>query len=337
MTENHGGVKGGRHGMVSRNVTGTVRRPEGADVVASGVWPRSERSPIFRPMDGESHRQQRQPRDLRFLKMHGLGNDFVILDARPGGEPVTPALARALGDRHRGVGFDQLAVIRNGAGVAAEIDFWNSDGSEADACGNATRCVARLLMAESGQSAIELRTGRGVLRAEDAGDGLTRVNMGAPVLDWRAIPLARAVDLDALPIETPLGVLPGAAGMGNPHCVFVVPDAEAVDLGEVGPLVEHDPLYPERTNVEIVEILDRETIRMRVWERGGMVTLACGSGACAAAVVTARRGLTGRGVTVRLDGGELRIDWRDDGVWMTGPTALVFEGRLSQDFLAALA
>lgn len=288
-------------------------------------------------MDGESHRHQRQPRDLRFLKMHGLGNDFVILDARPGGEAMTPALARALGDRHRGVGFDQLAVIRNGAGVAAEIDFWNSDGSLADACGNATRCVARLLMTESGQSALDLRTGRGVLRAEDAGGGLTRVNMGPPVLDWQALPLAREVDLDALPIETPLGVLPGAAGMGNPHCVFVVPDAEAVDLAALGPRVEHDPLYPERTNVEVVQILDRETIRMRVWERGGMITLACGSGACAAAVVTARRGLTGRGVTVRLDGGDLRIDWRDDGVWMTGPTTLVFEGRLTHEFMGALA
>lgn len=288
-------------------------------------------------MDGESHRHHRQPRDLRFLKMHGLGNDFVIIDARPGGEAVTPALARALGDRHRGVGFDQLAVIRNGAGVAAEIDFWNSDGTEADACGNATRCVARLIMAESGQSAVDLRTGRGVLRAEDAGGGLTRVNMGAPVLDWRAIPLAREVDLDALPIETPLGVRPSAAGMGNPHCVFVVPDAEAVDLPALGPRVEHDPLYPERTNVEVVEVLDAGTIRMRVWERGGMITLACGSGACAAAVVTARRGLTGRSVTVRLDGGDLGIDWRDDGVWMTGPTALVFDGRLSHDFLAALA
>ncbi len=287
-------------------------------------------------MDGESHRQ-RQPRELRFLKMHGLGNDFVVIDARSGGEPMTAALARALGDRNRGVGFDQLAVVRNGAGVAAEVDFWNADGSLADACGNATRCVARLLMSEAGAEALELRTGRGVLRAEDAGNGLTRVNMGPPVLDWRAIPLAREVDLDALPIETPLGVAPSAAGMGNPHCVFVVPDAEAVDLAAIGPRVEHDPLFSERTNVEIVEIVDRGMIRMRVWERGGTITLACGSGACAAAVVTAHRGLTGHNVTVRLDGGDLGIDWRDDGVWMTGPTALVFEGRLAADFLAAFA
>jgi len=268
--------------------------------------------------------------------MHGLGNDFVVIDSRAesgaGGDPVTPALARALGDRHRGVGFDQLAVVRPGAGVAAEVDFWNSDGTPADACGNATRCVARLLMDESGAKALDLRTGRGVLRAEEAGGGLIRVNMGPPQLDWREVPLARAMDLDALPLQGS----PGAAGMGNPHCVFVVPDAEAVDVAGIGARVEHDPLFPERTNVEFVQVIDRGTIRMRVWERGGMITLACGSGACAAAVVTARRGLTDRRVTVRLDGGELGIDWREDGVWMTGPVALVFEGSLSPEFVGAV-
>jgi diaminopimelate epimerase len=270
---------------------------------------------------------------LRFLKMHGLGNDFVVIDARGGGCAVTPELARALGDRNRGVGFDQLAVIRPGEGVAAEVEFWNADGSAADSCGNATRCVARILMAETGAAALDIRTGRGVLRAEDAGSGLIRVNMGPPELSWDRVPLARPMDLDELPLDGN----PGAVGMGNPHCVFVVPDAEAVDVPATGARIERDPLFPQRTNVEFVQVLDRETIRMRVWERGGMVTLACGSGACAAAVVTARRGLTGRRVTVRLDGGELGIDWRDDGVWMTGPTALVFEGRLSADFLGALA
>jgi len=282
-------------------------------------------------MDGESHRD-RQARDLRFLKMHGLGNDFVVIDARgAGSEPVTPALARALGDRHRGIGFDQLAVIREDAGAAAAVDFWNADGSEADACGNATRCVARLLMDETGAAALDLRTGRGLLRAEEAGGGLVRVNMGPPELTWERVPLARPMDLDALPLEGS----PGAVGMGNPHCVFIVEDAEAADVTGIGARVEHDPLFPERTNVEFVEVIDRATIRMRVWERGGMITLACGSGACAAAVVTARRGLTGRRVAVRLDGGELGIDWRDDGVWMTGPTTLVFEGRLAPGFAAA--
>lgn len=280
-------------------------------------------------------RESRSPArslDLRFLKMHGLGNDFVVLDTRASGEAVTPGLARALGDRNRGVGFDQLAVIRAGGAGSVRVDFWNADGSAADACGNATRCVARLLMAESGEKSCELETGRGRLLARDAGHGLIAVNMGAPQLTWDTVPLARAMDLDALPIEGD----PGAAGMGNPHCVFVVPDAEAVDLAAIGPGIEHHPLFPERTNVEFVQVIDRETIRMRVWERGGMITLACGSGACAAVVVTARRGLTGRKVTVRLDGGELFVDWCDDGVWMTGPTALVFEGRLSAEFLAAL-
>ena len=284
------------------------------------------------PMKDDSRITSR-PRGLRFLKMHGLGNDFVVIDARKGDDPVTPALARALGDRHRGIGFDQLVVIRVGAAGETRIVFWNSDGSRAAACGNATRCVARLLMNETGATALELVTGRGVLRAEDAGEGLVRVNMGLPQLDWQSVPLAREMDLDNLPLPG----RPGAAGMGNPHCVFVVPDAEAVDLEREGPRFEHDPLFPERTNVDFVQVIDRETIRMRVWERGGMITQACGSGACASAVVTARRGLTDRAVTVILDGGPLHIDWREDGVWMTGPTALVFEGELDAAFLEAVA
>lgn len=274
---------------------------------------------------------------LRFLKMHGLGNDFVVIDARGGRDPVTPALARALGDRHRGVGFDQLAVIRDAVvrdtgGADAAIDFWNSDGSPAAACGNATRCVARLLMDETGVESLALQTGRGLLAAEAAGEGLIRVNMGQPQTRWDEIPLAREMDVDALPLPG----RPGAVGMGNPHCVFVLPDAEEVDLADIGPRVEHDALFPQRTNVEFVHVIDPGAIRMRVWERGGMITQACGSGACAAAVVTARRGLTGRLVTVRLDGGDLIVDWREDGVWMTGPTALVFEGRLSPELLGGL-
>lgn len=269
------------------------------------------------------------PEGLRFMKMHGLGNDFVVVDARGRPNPVTPALARALGDRNRGVGFDQLAVIRDDAEAAAAVDFWNSDGSQAAACGNATRCVGRLLLGESGLPGIDVRTGRGLLRIENAGGGLIRVNMGPPELDWAAIPLAGPMEIDPLPLEG----APGAAGMGNPHCVFVVPDVTAVDVVARGAAIEHDPLFPARTNVEFVEVIDRATIRMRVWERGGMVTLACGSGACAAVVVTARRGLTERAVTVKLDGGDLGIDWRDDGVWMTGPATLVFEGRLAPEIL----
>jgi diaminopimelate epimerase len=279
-------------------------------------------------MDGES---QGPATGLRFLKMHGLGNDFVVIDARGGGDPATPALARALGDRRRGVGFDQLAVIRDAAGADAAVDFWNPDGGAAAACGNASRCVARLLMDETGAGAVTLRTGRGLLRAEARPDGLVAVNMGPPVLDWAAIPLARDVALDALPIEG----RPAAVGMGNPHCVFVVPDAEAADVAGRGPALERHPLFPERTNVGFLHVIDRGAIRLRVWERGAGETPACGSGACAAAVVAARRGLTERRVEVRLDGGALGIDWREDGVWMTGPTAEVFEGRLAPGFAAA--
>lgn len=278
---------------------------------------------------GEMNLDSHSGAGLPFLKMHGLGNDFVVFDARGRENPMTPALVQAIGDRHRGVGFDQLVVIRDGEGVAAEVDYYNSDGSISGACGNATRCVARLLMAETGAEVLTIRTRRGDLRCEDAGAGLIRVNMGQPQLTWREVPLSEDVDLNALPIEG----APGAAGMGNPHCVFVVEDAEAVDLPTLGARHERHPLFPERTNVEYIHIIDRETIRMRVWERGGIITQACGSGACAAVVVAHRKGLVGRRVTVILDGGPLLIDWRDDGVWMTGPAALVAEGRLSAEFL----
>ncbi|MEL6678840.1 MAG: diaminopimelate epimerase, partial [Pseudomonadota bacterium] len=153
--------------------------------------------------------------------------------------------------------------------------------------------------------------------------------MGQPQLDWREVPLAKAADLDALPLDG----APSAVGMGNPHCVFFVEDAEGVDLSARGPAVERYPLFPQRTNVEFVQVLNAHSLRMRVWERGGMITQACGSGACAVAVAAHRRGLTDRRVDVHLDGGTLQIEWREDGVWMTGPTALVFEGRLSDEFL----
>lgn len=269
---------------------------------------------------------------LPFLKMHGLGNDFVIIDARGRTDPLTPAMARAIGARHFGVGFDQLAVLKSTQDADIAVDYWNMDGSTAGACGNASRCIGRLVMAETGRDSAVLQTERGLLAVRDLGDGQISVNMGQPQLTWDSVPLAEDVDLNALPIDG----APGAAGMGNPHCVFVVEDAESVDLAKLGPIFEHHALFPERTNVEFIQILDRQTIRMRVWERGGMITLACGSGACAAAVVAHRKGLTDRKVEMRLDGGRLGIDWRDDGVWMTGPATLVFKGELSAEFLDAI-
>lgn len=266
------------------------------------------------------------------MKMHGLGNDFVVVDARAQPLDVTPGLARALGDRHHGVGFDQLAVMSNNDG-ALHLTFFNTDGSRAAACGNATRCIARHVMRETGQTELHLTTERGDLVARDAGDGLTSVNMGQPQLDWADIPLAYEIDTLSLPITG----APVATGMGNPHCTFFVPDITRIDLAAFGAAHEHHALYPERTNVQIAEITGPDHIRMRVWERGVGITLASGSSSCATAVAAARRGLTGRTVRIDLDGGTLRVDWREDGVWMTGPTCHVFSGTLTPEFLAALS
>jgi diaminopimelate epimerase len=269
---------------------------------------------------------------LPFLKMHGLGNDFVVIDSRISPRAMTPALARALGDRHRGVGFDQLAVIEPGNGTDLELTFWNADGSTAGACGNATRCIARREMELTGQSTVTLRTERGVLEAVDAGHGLTSVNMGQPMLDWEDIPLAHACDT----LELPIDGAPVATGMGNPHCTFFVEDADAVDLATQGARFEHHPLFPDRTNVQFAHVIAPDHLRMRVWERGVGVTLASGSSSCAVAVAAARLGLTGRTVRLSLDGGEIAIDWRDDGVWMTGATAHVFSAELTPAFLDSL-
>ncbi len=272
------------------------------------------------------------PDGLPFMKMHGLGNDFVIFDSRTTGSVVSPPLARALGDRHRGVGFDQLAEILPGENSDISLEFWNADGSRAGACGNATRCVAQHVMTGTGQDSLTIRTARGILHARRAEAGMISVNMGPPQLDWRDIPLARAADTDHLPLPGD----PAAVGMGNPHCVFFVEDVAAVDVAARGAVVEHDPLFPEATNVEFVQVRARDDLRMRVWERGTGITLACGSGACAVAVAAHRRGLTDRRVNIQVDGGWLALDWRDDGVWMTGPTMHVFDGRLSAQFLGSI-
>ena len=266
---------------------------------------------------------------LPFLKMHGLGNDFVIIDARATEILITAETARAIGHRNFGVGCDQLAVLTTSSEADVDVAFWNSDGSMAEACGNASRCIGRLIMEESGKGIVSLRTNRGILPVQDVDGNFLSVNMGQPQLSWSDVPLAKDVDLTMLPIDG----TPGAVGIGNPHCVFVVDDFESMDLPKLGAFYEHHALFPERTNVEFIKILDSQNIRMRVWERGGMITLACGSGACAAVVVAHRKGLTEREVTVHLDGGPLMISWRDDGVWMTGTTQLVFSGTLSPAFL----
>ncbi len=268
---------------------------------------------------------------LRFVKMHGLGNDFVVIDARMGVDPMTPALARAIGDRHRGVGFDQLAVIGSDNQADANLVFWNADGSTSGACGNATRCIAADLMKQMGNDQLVLRTERGLLACRAIGDQV-EVDMGAPQLDWQDVPLARACDTAHLPLEGD----PAACSMGNPHCSFFVDDVGSVDLSQIGAKVETDALFPERTNVQLVQVLDRSRARVRVWERGVGITLASGSSSCAVLVNAVRRGLMDHQATLILDGGEIDVAWPEGGgVLMTGPTATVFEGALSPDFLAS--
>jgi diaminopimelate epimerase len=268
-----------------------------------------------------------------FRKMHGLGNDFVVLDARA--EPVVlpEARIRRMGDRRRGIGFDQLLVLDppRTTGTDAFLRIYNPDGGEAGACGNGTRCVADLLLGETGAEACVIETRRGALHARREGELIT-VDMGAAQLDWREIPLAREEDTLHLPIEDGPLSGPAAVGMGNPHCIFFVDDAEAVDLPRLGPALEHHPLFPERTNVEIVSLQPDGGLRVRVWERGAGITPACGSGTCAAAVAAHRRGLIdaeAAPVAVAVDGGALSVRWRAGGdghVLMTGPVATSFTG-----------
>ena len=269
--------------------------------------------------------------NLPFIKMHGLGNDFVIIDARKRDIQLTQKVISGIADRHFGVGFDQLAVISKGE-FDAHLTFYNADGSESLACGNATRCIARHLMDEGSKEKLMLTTKHGQIPAIDLGNGVTSVNMGQPELDWDKVPLAENIPTLELPIEGS----PTATGMGNPHCTFFVEDASKINLDEMGLKFENHPLFPERTNVQFASISAPDQIRMRVWERGVGVTLASGSSSCAAAVAANRRGLTGKKVQIELDGGILNINWREDGVWMTGPTMNVFAGTFSEEFLNSL-
>jgi diaminopimelate epimerase len=261
-----------------------------------------------------------------FVKMHGLGNDFVVFDARAGELELSPARAAAIADRRWGIGCDQVIVLGPAQGADVFMRIRNPDGSEAGACGNATRCVASLLASQSGRSRLTVRTIAGDLASEVLADGRVQVDMGPARLGWRDIPLAR--EMDTLHLELSAGAARDAAGcsMGNPHATFFVRDVEALDIATIGPRLEHDTLFPGRANIGFVE-MQGETLRLRVWERGAGLTLACGSGACAALVNAHRRGLVGREAPVLVDGGRLDIAWRADGhVLMTGPVAMAFHG-----------
>jgi diaminopimelate epimerase len=268
----------------------------------------------------------------RFVKMHGLGNDFVIIDARREALALDPASARLIADRRRGVGCDQLIVLEppRAPGAEATMRILNPDASEAGACGNGTRCVAHLLMAETGRARTTIETIAGLLPAWREDGGTIAVDMGSARLDWRDVPLARACD--TLHVEAGAGPLadPACCSMGNPHATFFVADAEAVDLARLGPELERHAMFPQRVNAAVVQVLARDRLRFRVWERGAGITDACGSGACAAVVNAARRGLCDRRATVVLDGGELAIRWREDGhVEMAGPYSVSFSGELA--------
>jgi len=267
---------------------------------------------------------------IPFVKMHGLGNDFVVLDGRAEAlPPVSPALARAISDRRVGIGCDQLVVLEPSNIADFRMRIFNPDGGEVGACGNASRAVALL---HGGPARIE--TGGGLIEAHPA-DGGIAVDMGEPHFAWNDIPLAYAMDTLAMPVgwdelETPVGV-----NVGNPHAVFFVPDCDAVDLFRLGPMIEKDPLFPERVNVNVATVENRDAIRLRVWERGAGLTRACGTGACATAIAAMRRGLVVREVTVALPGGPLVIGWGDDGhITMTGPAQESFRGTFDPTELA---
>jgi len=268
----------------------------------------------------------------RFLKMHGLGNDFVVVDARRQPLVLDAAAARLIADRRRGIGCDQLIVLEppRRAEAAAFMRILNPDASEAGACGNGTRCVAALLMAETGGTRTAIETVAGLLPAWRETAETIGVDMGPARLDWRDVPLAR--DADTLHVEAGAGPLadPACCSMGNPHATYFVADAEGVDLPRLGPALEKHGLFPQGVNAAVVQVLARDRLRFRVWERGAGITRACGSGACAAFVNAARRGLCDRRATVVLDGGELAIRWREDGhVEMAGPYSVSFSGELA--------
>lgn len=277
-------------------------------------------------------------RDLPFVKMNGLGNDFVVFDARETPVRLGAGEIAAIGDRTTGIGFDQMIVVEpSPLGVDAFMRIYNRDGSQVDACGNATRCIGRLLMEEKDVDRATIETNAGLLKAF-AGESEARVtvDMGEPRLEWQEIPLAeefrdtRAIELQVGPIDAPVLHSPAVVNMGNPHAIFFVDDIDAYDLERFGPLLEHHPVFPERANITLAQITGENEIRARVWERGVGLTRACGTAACATGVAAARKRLTGRRVTVTLPGGPLDIDWRteDDHVMMTGDTELEFLGTL---------
>lgn len=283
--------------------------------------------------------------DVPFSKMNGIGNDFVVIDVRKHKVAIGADAARHIGDRHRGVGFDQMLIIGPGKnGADAEMRIWNSDGSEVESCGNGARCVADVVLSETGKPEVKLWTKGGLLSCTRGSDGRITVDMGAPKLEWQEIPLAermdtRILDIKVGPIDAPVLFGPSAVNMGNPHCIFFVDNVNAHDIAKLGPMLEYHPLFPERANISFAQVTEKGVIRTRVWERGVGITLACGTAACATAVAAARKNLSGRKSRIVLDGGALDIEWREsDGhVLMTGPAELNYSGVLPGRYFEARA
>ncbi|WP_248795633.1 diaminopimelate epimerase [Pseudomonas sp. MWU13-2105] len=269
---------------------------------------------------------------LSCVKMHAHGDDFVIVDLRGKIDPITSEVARRLGDRNRGIGFNQLAVVLDCEDAAARLLFWNPDGSRLDTCGSATRGVADMLMREANSASVRLRTPRGLLTCVREAGQRVSVDMGKPLLDWREIPLAEEADTNRLPLPAS----PTACSMGNPHCTFFVEDLATVDVAAIGPTVETDPLFPKKTNVHFVQVIDRGHIRLRIWERGGGIALGSGSCCCGAVVGGIRRGLLDDTVEVQCDGGTVQVKWDGvGGVILTGSVEPIWSGTIASHFLRA--
>ena len=262
----------------------------------------------------------------RFHKMHGLGNDFVVIDARETPVAMPPARAHAIADRKTGIGFDQLILLEPSDVADVKMRIFNADGGEVEACGNATRCIALLM-----ERAADIETMGGILHTEP-GDASATVTLPAPAFDWEFIPLAMPMDTLDMPVGWDSLERPMAVNVGNPHVIFFVDDCDAINLETLGPLIEHDPLFPERINVNVANVLNSQRIKLRVWERGVGLTRACGTGACATAVAAIRSGRAVSPVTVSLPGGDLVIGWADgDAITMSGPATYVFGGEADWD------
>lgn len=282
------------------------------------------------------------PAAIKFRKMNGLGNDFVVVDARADALALAPEIVQAIADRKEGIGCDQLIALEPSDRADVFMRIWNADGGEVAACGNAARCVAAVIAEEQGKKEVTIETEDQVLGAVVAGDGQVTIDMGVPRLEWDEIPLAepfqdtRRIELQAGPIDAPVLHSPAVVNVGNPHAIFFVDDVDAVDLARIGPILERHPLFPERANISVAQVLSPSHVKLRTWERGAGLTQACGTAACAAAVAAIRRELAGRSVKVSLPGGDLLIEWREaDGrILMTGPYALDFEGTLPARLVA---